>query len=405
MALWIQTKRASRRFGRTTGPLVILWSLVTATTVSAQPNWLSGYVQTVPLLSGPTQSSPASVSDFNRLRLSLEPSWGPVSLEAAYEHAITISQHGTQSGFLGAVPNGGEWLPLDNTVVDQDHVQWRQRLDRLNVRFSPSQSLDLTIGRQAVSWGTTLFLTPADPFLPFNPADPFRQFRGGVDVARLQMYPGPLSTVDVVVRATNSLLGEEVTALGRGLTTWQNWELSAWGGTLYGDTAGAVGISGSLGTWALRAEGVVRELRGRIIGRGALGLDRVLQIADRDLFLIFEYQRDGLAAAAPARYTELLLTPEFLRGELQTLGRDVTVAQASYQVSPLWNLAGLSMWNMNDNSTLVAPSVTYTAGDETVISGGIYFGFGDAHITASQPLPSEFGLASSTGYLSFSVFF
>ena len=83
----------------------------------------------------------------------------------------------------------------------------------------------------------------------------------------------------------------------------------------------------------------------------------------------------------------------------------MTVAQASYQVSPLWSLGGLSMWNLNDNSTLVAPSVTYTAGDETVISGGIYFGVGDAHITASQPLPSEFGLASSTGYLSFSVFF
>ena len=157
--------------------------------------------------------------------------------------------------------------------------------------------------------------------------------------------------------------------------------------------------------WALRAEGVIRELRGRVVGRGALGLDRILQVAGRDLFLLLEYQRDGLAAPDPGRYRELVMTPEFLRGELQTLGRDVAVAQASYQWSALWSLAGLSMWNMNDGSVLVAPSVTYTAGNETTISGGIYFGFGDAHITATQPLPSEFGLASSTGYLSFSLFF
>ena len=47
---------------------------------------------------------------------------------------------------------------------------------------------DLIVGRQPVSWATTLFLTPADPFSPFDPADPFREYRGGVDAARLRVY-------------------------------------------------------------------------------------------------------------------------------------------------------------------------------------------------------------------------
>ena len=278
-------------------------------------------------------------------------------------------------------------------------------MDRLNIGFSPADAVDFTVGRQAVSWGTTLFLTPADPFMPFSPSDPFRQFRGGVDAARMRLYPGPLSAVDLVVRVTDTPMGEEVTALGRGLTTWRNWELSAWAGTLYGDAAGAVGAAGGIGAWAVRAEVVVREIRGRVIGRGTIGLDRNLRLGGRDLFVVLEYQRDGLAASGPDGYLELLLKPEFLRGELQTLGRDEAVAQVGYQLHPLWNVSGLAMWNMTDGSVLVAPGVGYTAGDETTIAGGVYFGFGADTVTAARPLPSEFGLSGQTGYLSISFFF
>jgi len=388
--------------------LAALCVLVGVTAADAQPNWVSGYLQTIPLFSGATQFGSSSVSNFNRIRLTLDPSWGPFSLETAYEHTGSFRQRAAPGGFgLGSVPRGGEWLNLGGVLTgpDREHVLWRHRLDRLNIGFSPTQTMDLTVGRQAVSWGTTLFLTPADPFLPFSPSDPFRQFRGGVDAARLRLYPGPLSAVDLVVRVTDTPMGEEVTALGRGLTTWRNWELSAWAGTLYGDAAGAVGAAGGIGPWAVRAEVVVREIRGRVIGRGTIGLDRNLRLGGRDLFVVLEYQRDGLAAAGPDGYLELLVKPEFLRGELQTLGRDEGVAQAAYQLHPLWSVSGLAMWNMTDGSVLVAPGVGYTAGDETTITGGVYFGFGADTVTAARPLPSEFGLSGRTGYLSISFFF
>ena len=265
--------------------------------------------------------------------------------------------------------------------------------------------MDLTVGRQAVSWGTTLFLTPADPFLPFSPSDPFRQFRGGVDAGRLRLYPGPLSSLDLVVRPTATAMGEELTALLRGLTTWKNWELSGWGGTLYGDRAGALGAAGAVGVWAVRVEAVIREIRGRVIGRGSLGLDRILQVGGRDLFVVLEYQRDGLAAAGPSAYLDILQSPEFQRGELQVLGRDEAVLQASYQFHPLWSVGGLWLWNLNDRSALLAPSLAYSAGNEVSISGGIYIGLGESDITLERPLPSEFGLAGTTGFASLSWFF
>lgn len=372
----------------------------------AQSRPLTGYLQAVPLVSGPTPSTGAAVGAFNRFRISTGPVLGDVSFNVAYEQVATIQQENTLSGLgLGTVPGGAEWLDLQWTIVDRGHALWRHRFDRLAIGWAPSGSVELSAGRQVVSWGTTLFLTPADPFAPFDPADPFREFRAGVDAARVRISPGPLSEIDVVVRATKTAAGEKLAALARGLATWRRWEISGWGGSLYGEAAGAVGATGVLGRWAVRGEAVVRERGGEAVFRGTIGLDRQLQIHGRDLFLVVEYQRDGLGASSPDGYLSLVQSETFARGEHQVLGRDETVAQASYQVHPLWRLAGLWLWNLNDRSALVAPSVAYAASNEASISGGVFVGIGADRVTGARPLPSEYGLAGTTAYVSFSWFF
>lgn len=382
-------------------------SLVLCGTLAhAQTPLLTGYVQTVPLGSSETDLTDSNLSHFNRFRVSSEPVFGPVRVEAAYEHVLTLRRRDSPLGLgVGIVPGGGEWLDLQWTITEEEHVLWQHRFDRLRVGWAPTDRFEITAGRQAVSWGTTLFLTPSDPFSPFNPADPFKEFRAGVDAARVRMYPSTLSEIDVVVRPTKSGVGEELTALARGLTTWRNWELSGWGGSLYGDPAGAFGTTGALGAWALRAEAVVRGYQDDLVFRGTIGLDRQVQVDGRDLFLIIEYQRDNLGGASPDEYVAILTSNTFRRGEHQVFGRDETVLQASYQLHPLWNLAGLWLWNLNDRSTLVSPSVAYSAGDETSISGGVFFGYGASERTPSRPLPSEYGLAGTTGYVSLSWFF
>jgi hypothetical protein len=378
-------------------------------TLHAQSSWLSGYIQTAPLFSGETELAPSNVSDFNRFRLSIDPDLGPFSVEVAYEHAVSFRQRDVTPGFgLGGVQGGAEWWKLQGTITssDQEHVVWVHRFDRLNVGVSPADAVDLRVGRQTISWGTTAFLSPADPFVPFIPADPFRLYRAGVDAVRVRMYPGPLSEIDLVVRPTDTDVGEEVTALGRGLTTVQNWELSGWGGTLYGDIAGAFGAAGGFGAWAVRTEAVIREIDGTIIGRGTIGIDRAFFFANgRTLAVGWEYQRDGLGAASPSDYLGILRSPEFRRGEFQVIGRDETVFNGSYQLSPLWTAGSFVLWNLNDDSVLVAPSVAYNAGDNTSVTSGLFFGFGDTEITAARPLPSEYGLAGFTGYVSLSWFF
>ena len=125
----------------------------------------------------------------------------------------------------------------------------------------------------------------------------------------------------------------------------------------------------------------------------------------RDSYVVFEYQRDGLGAASADDYLDIFRSREFQRGEFQVLGRDEMVSQASYQLHPLLNVAGLALWNVNDGSVLISPSVVYSAGDETSISGGLYLGIGDDTVTATRPVPSEYGLSGVTGFAAISWFF
>ena len=399
-------KASAQILGSGTALLTLWLAALGPFPASAQIPLIRGYYQNVPLWSRSTDFYRGGFGDFNRFRLMSEPSFGPFSLDIAYEHAPAWSRQLTDGGFLVAgIPEGSEWLDLQWTIRKSDLFAWQHRFDRLNIQWSPTGALDLTLGRQTASWATTLFLTPADPFSPFNPADPFRVFRGGIDAARVQFYPGPLSQIDIVVRPTRSTAGQEITALGRGLTTWRGWEVSGWTGALYGQPAAAVAASGSLGSTALRGEATLRRIDGKVILRSTIGIDHQLSVSSRDLYLVVEYQHDGLGAASPEEYQSVVESNPFARGELQVLGRDETAVQAQYQIHPLWSLSMLWLWNLNDHSALLAPSLSYSASNEVTIMGGFFKGFGDFSSNDSGNPTSEYGALNSTVYLSVSVFF
>lgn len=378
---------------------------------AAQSSWLTGYVLTVPLFSGSTALSDSNFSNFNRFRLSTEQSLGPLFFEAAYEHAVTFQQNvmplSLGLGGLTGIQSGGEWFDLQGTLSrhDQEHMLWRHRFDRLSVAWAPTEALELSVGRQAISWGTTQVFTPADPFPAFSPTDPFQVFRAGVDAARLRIYPSALSEIDVVFRPSRTAVGEEVTALARGFATWKNWGLSAWGGTLYGEPTGAVGASGGIGPWAVNFEAVVRDYHGTVAGRASIGTFRLFQVGGRDLTFAAEYQRDGRGADGPDELLTVLQSREFRRGEYQVFGRDEMAVTAAYQIHPLWSVTGTAIWNLNDRSALVFPGFSYSVSNEASLAGGVFAGTGASDFEPGQPLPSIYGLAGVTGYLSLTWYF
>jgi hypothetical protein len=124
-----------------------------------------------------------AISDLQHLRIMTTLSLGPMGFEFADEQLVSYASRTTTVPFastLGALRASGDWLTLDGTLGSSRHVLWRHRVDRLDGTISVGSAV-LTLGRQAISWGTTLLLAPPDPFAPFDPSDPFREYRAGVD--------------------------------------------------------------------------------------------------------------------------------------------------------------------------------------------------------------------------------
>lgn len=394
--------------------LVLLMLFIGAGTSHAQLPTVRGYYLNVGLWSDSTLYSAGGLADINRLRLMTGPAIGPLRLDIAYEHVFYWSERsgaGASGGILGAVvPSGGEWADLGWTLEESDHLLWRHRFDRLSLGWSPIDIVEITVGRQTISWATTLVLTPADPFVPFDPSDPFREYRAGVDALRVQVFPSPLSELDFVLRPAKAqvpVLREDttLTLLVRGRTTWKGWEISAWAGALHDDAAAAVGATGAVGRAALRGEASLQEDDDDLEFRGTVGIDTRIEAFDRDLYLVFEYQHDGLGASSEDDISRVLTSEPFARGELQTVGRDVTLGQASYQLHPLASAQLLVLWNLNDGSALLAPAASYSVTNEARASAGLFWGIGSDNVTPEGFPRSEFGPVSVLLYASLSVFF
>jgi hypothetical protein len=395
--------------------LVLVLGLIGARALNAQLPEIRGYYLNVPTWSDSAAFAVGGLGDLNRFRLMTKPTYGDFTFQVAYEQLFSWTQNaGGDPGvlFVSVVPGGGEWLDLQWTIENTDHINWAHRFDRLNIQYAPGRLFEFALGRQAISWATTLLFTPADPFVPFDPSDPFREYRAGVDAFRAQMFPSPLSDIDFVVRPTKTrMLGDSVvenlTAALRGRTVWKSWEVSAWAGVLYDEPTAAIGAAGAIGPTAVRTE--VELTRDSdtddLVLRGTLGFDRLVNAWGKDLFLLLEYQHDDFGASGPSEYLTVLQSDAFARGQLQVLGRDEIAAQASYALHPLWGASFLVLWNLNDPSVLVSPAASYSLASDASLSGGIFMGLGDSTGTQEVPIPSEYGIVPVFVYLSVSLFF
>jgi len=398
-----------RRFAKSlTGVITAVAITVPASLAGQQLGSISGYSLTVPTASGSGDLSDGGLALLEQLRFMGRPTWGPVALEVAYQQNLQLRQN-VAAGLSGTVfvPTSTKWLPLQWTIVDDDHVAWEHAFDRLALEGG-GKSWDGTVGRQAISWATTLFLTPADPFAPFDPSDPFRVYRAGVDAARARYYPGPLSEVDMVVRLADTDSGTAVTALARGRTTWGETDVSAWAGLVFDRPGVAVGATRSVGGLQLRGEISLREDpdSGNAAVRLAVGVDNRFDLGGRDLYVVVEYQHDDFGASDADDLTRVFRSEPFQDGEMQVLGKDEVAAQGSWQIHPLWNVSLLTLINLRDGSGLVVPAGTYSIGADLTVGGGLFLSYGDGSIDIlSGTVGSEYGIVPVTGYLSATWFF
>ena len=117
------------------------------------------------------------------------------------------------------IPYFLDQLKVKYPFVNLDAVLWNRKktigylqIDRLWLDYT-SGSLELTMGRQRIAWGTALVWNVIDLFNPKSVLDFDYEEKPGSDAFRLQYYTGAVSKVDVAAMPNKTFRGSTVAGL------------------------------------------------------------------------------------------------------------------------------------------------------------------------------------------------
>lgn len=328
---------------------------------------------------------------------------------------------GSDLGFgglgLGATVPPERTLDLQSTIVDENGAYFEHDLDRLAVNvFSPVA--DITVGRQAVTWGKSNLFTVGDLWTQFSPFELDTSQKRGVDALRVLSYPGNGVELEAIVVDRG-----ELADLSGGARV--GWTLGR--GDYYGAVAknydrvwGLMGFAADLDT--IRGHGELALPLQYDAGpdedevklaepRATIGAD---WFASGSFTVLAEYHFNGPGTLDPEEYLGQFNSPAVSRGERYFVGKHYGGTALNYLLfddTLTLSLAALS--NLTDPSVLLTPTIAYSISQNVTGTLGAYVGLGEhpefdsTALTPSEAvqLNSEYGLYGNFFFLQLAGYF
>jgi hypothetical protein len=363
---------------------------------------------------------------------------------AVWGYELHLLQTLSSSSAVAATSTGGAGLPggaaagdlryraLDLTWEQDDEGDWQRALglDRAAVSLALGP-LDLTVGRQAVTFGKTFFWSPMDVFAPFDPRQLDRDYKPGIDALRTDLALGDLSGLVLVAAAGRSLdTANEPTESGfaelswygsalfaRAFTTLGGWDLAVQGGKVYGGWHAGFGVVGEVAGVDIRGE-VVQFLAedSPALAPGLLP-DSERQVEDATSVVVGVGRRFESSLDLHAEYflngggDGDALEASFLRvsgGTLLSASRHLLGVSASYEMTPLVTATLGWIVSLEDGSGQVLPSLVWSLSDDAELVVGLFVAHGKRPESGAFGVPrlrSEFGTYPSYLYVEPKIYF
>ena len=258
-----------------------------------------------------------------------------------------------------------------------------QNLDRFNVQFQ-LESGDLTIGRQAITFGSARIINPTDVFLPFDVRTLNTEYRIGIDAVRFQKPMGQLGEIDMGVilgadgKPENSAVFFQLLTNVSG-SDYQFTAMRFAEQNLIG--AGIQSALGVLGFW-LEAAYVSGD---EDYTRASIGVDYAF---NERIFGMIEYHHNGAGSSNPHNYLEKLDDSAYTAGGVFLLGKNYLIPVISWQQSTLLTLSLQSLANLDDGSMFLSMNAEYSLSDNWYMGLGYYHFIGE-DFNFSNEIPND----------------
>ncbi len=325
------------------------------------------------------------------LRLMFNHQAGPVRL--LLEHTTVALQGDAVALAAGPDP------VLDQVVTEDARRRWDltweiedgsrhrslHRLDRAAVQWQPGD-WSVTLGRQAVSWGSGIVFQPMDLFSPFAPTTIDRDYKAGDDVVlvdRLLPNGHDLQLLHVMRRDAD---GDATRAVTSTAFKWHGFaggtEFELVGAEHYDEPVLAASVRMPAGQALLRVDAVASRGRdGDYRYSGVVNADVSFLVAGRNGYVFAEYFRNGWGVKDLPPSATLLPQPlleRLERGELFNVMRNYLAAGGTYEWHPLVSQSVSLLSNLHDGSSLLQSSVSWVPDDSQSVQAGIIAPLGRA---------------------------
>jgi hypothetical protein len=332
----------------------------------------------------------------------------------------TSSGDGVLGFGVSVVPD--RLVDLSTTIVDQEHVDIWHDLDRASLTVFLSAA-DVTVGRQAITWGISSLFPVADLWAQFSPFELDTEEKPGVDAVRALAYPAGNVELDFVIASGTVSSPADILPIDPAFAARETRrELSAGvrttvelpvgdvylaGGKFWRELIALGGVSLVADVWKFKAEAAVPwDLDAEQVR--AVRFTGGVEWLGPDVLLSIEYHFNGLGSSQSDEYAALLASPEFARGETYYLGRHMAGGFGSYLATDRLTLSFGALTNLTDPSAALLPALNYDLGQSIRIGAGGLVSLGSKPVFPTGLLPrleSEFGTYGSFGYAQVAVYF
>ena len=382
---------------------------------------ISGYYKNFSTgLASPLPDTPIIGAVNNRLRLNC--TYAPFdtfSFDLSYDFAPRIQD----PSLFSEPPIAASTDSLRYRVVDFDSAIYPgtndpvgsfglfQNLDRASIAYVADFG-DITIGRQAIAWGSARVVNPTDVIAPYAYNQLDTEDRIGVDAIRVQIPIGALGEFDTGYVFGENLRVEKSAFFLRiqlnALETDFSISLLGFREHLMTGFDIARGIGGA-GFWleagyvyanAFDSENAEAEN----YLRASIGLDYSFGGV---AYGFIEYHFSGAGARAPEDYLANLTQPAYTDGGVYLMGKHYFVPGLTCQITPLISLSTVILSNTSDSSVFPSVQIEYNFAQDIYLSAGGLIGIGKRPETEDDETQfrSEFGGYSSFYFLSFRIYF
>ncbi len=303
---------------------------------------------------------------------------------------------------VSAVPE--RLVDLESVIMEEPGLRVWHDLDRLSLTVY-TEIADVTLGRQAITWGVSGIFPVADLWAQFSPFELDTEEKPGIDAIRVLSYPAPALELDFVLADRGA--AENLSFGVRGTYGLSGADVWAGAGKFWREVLAMGGVTLLLDEVKLRGEAVLpwdMDAESLADPRVTLGVDWIRGT----LVLTGEYHLNGIGSG-PGGYFGAFQDPRVQRGETYYVGRHYLGGLVSWSPDRenRLNLVLNALTNLEDPSAALTPLASYDVGQATRVSLGGLISGGDRPSFDTLPprIPSEFGAYGTLGFVQLSVYF